>query len=114
MRDVVMSMMMAMMPYMQNIMWLGVACVGLGLFFLLIYHVLGILNGAVKWMGKVSLFVGLFFIACHFAGQALSLTPGVNFADASKGEFFIVPFWQIGALIFFPGSMLFLIARRLP
>jgi hypothetical protein len=114
MRDVMMSMMLAMMPYMQNIMWFGVACIGLGLFFLLIYHVLGVLNNAVKWMGKIALFVGLFFVACHFAGLTLSLTPGINFADASKGQFFIVPFWQIGAALFFPGLMLFLIARRLP
>ncbi|MCB1515691.1 MAG: hypothetical protein KDJ18_12970 [Hyphomicrobiaceae bacterium] len=98
MRDFMINMMAAMMPFMKPLMWLGVAAAAVGLLFLIMHIIFRSSTGGwVLLMGRVTLGFAAFFFACQVAGYFLGAAPGINFGDFSKMEFNIVPFWQIGA-----------------
>ncbi len=40
--------------------------------------------------------LGVFFLLCQVMGMLLGATPAFNLADATKFEFWMVPFWQAG------------------
>lgn len=98
MKDFMINMMAAMMPYMKPLMWLGVIAAALGLV-LLIVHIVTRANtgGWVLLIGRIALGFSVFFFGCQLAGHFLGAAPGINFGDFKKMEFNIVPFWQIGA-----------------
>lgn len=101
MKDFMINMMAAMMPFMKPLMWAGVAAAAAGLA-LLVMHVLfrASTGGWVLLAGRITLAFAAFFFACQVAGYFLGAAPGINFGDFSKMEFNIVPFWQIGAGFF--------------
>jgi len=97
MKDFMITMMNAMMPYMKPLMWLGVTFTGLGLVLLIAHAVLRANTGGwVLLAGRIVFAFALFFFACEIAGYFLGAAPGINFGDFSKMEFNIVPFWQFG------------------
>lgn len=101
MKDFMINMMAAMMPFMKPIMWLGVAAAGIGLVLLIAHIVLRANTGGwVLLAGRVAFGMAVFFFGCQVAGYFLGAAPGINFGDFSKMEFNIVPFWQIGAGFF--------------
>lgn len=98
MKQFMIEMMTAMMPFMKPLMWLGVAAGVLGLVMLIAHMVMRANTGGwVLLAGRVVLGFAAFFFACQAAGYLLGAAPGINFGDFSKMEFNIVPFWQIGA-----------------
>jgi succinate dehydrogenase hydrophobic anchor subunit len=93
------DMMVAMMPYMKPLLWLGVAAAGAALLLRLATLVAGRsggLDAGVFWMSRVAGVLGVFFLLCQVMGMLLGATPAFNLADSAKFEFWMVPFWQAG------------------
>lgn len=98
MKQFMIEMMTAMMPFMKPLMWLGVASAAAGIAMLVAHMILRANTGGwVLLAGRITLGFAFFFLACQVAGYFLGAAPGINFGDFSKMEFNIVPFWQIGA-----------------
>ncbi len=95
-KDVMLAMMSAVMPYMIYVSYLGVVIAGLGLLFLIISLVTGSMGGLAHLMGKILLYVAGFFFACELAGWYLGAAPSLNLGDENKFEFILVRFWQLG------------------
>lgn len=116
MKQLMLDMMVAMMPYMMPIIWLGWVALGVGL---LAWMVGAMVRPNDKpanlllWCGRVAAGIGIFFIACQLAGMVLGATPAINFGDATKFEFNLVPFWQIGAGFLLAGILYGFITSRL-
>lgn len=101
MKQFMIEMMAAMMPFMKPLMWIGVAAAAAGLVMLVAHMIMRADTGGwVLLAGRVTLGFALFFFACQVAGFFLGAAPGINFGDFSKMEFNIVPFWQIGVGFF--------------
>lgn len=100
----------AMMPYMMYIVWLGEAALVVGaLAFLFARFTAGESETArsiVLLAGRVAAGAGIFFLACQAMGMLLGATPAINMGDATKFEFNLVPFWQIGAVGLLGGIVL--------
>ncbi len=94
MKGMLMDMMSAMMPLMKPLVWIALAAfvAGVALAF--------IKGNATLRMARLALWVvagiGLFFVLAQFMGLWLGAQPSINFGDASKFEFILVPFWQLG------------------
>lgn len=100
MKHMLLDMMVAMMPFMMPIVWLGYAAVAVGALLAVGGLVMPGLSQSGGWAllaGRVAAGVGLFFIACEVMGYLLGANPGINFGDSSKFEFNIWPFWMLGA-----------------
>lgn len=99
MKQMLLDMMVAMMPFMMPIIWLGYASVAIG--------ALMVVGGLVSpslaqsnWgllAGRAAAGIGLFFLACEVMGFLLGANPGINLGDSTKFEFNIKPFWYFGA-----------------
>jgi hypothetical protein len=97
MKDSMIDMMLAMMPYMKPFMWFGVAIAIVGV--LLVVFKLASnssSNKGIVWSMRIVTVTAVFFLAAQAAGIYLSMAPTVNFGDSSKFEFNLVSFWQIG------------------
>lgn len=94
------DMMVSMMPYMKPLMWTGA---GFALLAILLIAINSLLNKqsnkAIHWSGHIVLAVAVFFILAQLAGYFLNMPPTINFGDASKFEFNLVSFWQIGLVL---------------
>lgn len=109
MKQMLLDMMVAMMPFMMPIVWLGYAAVAIGALLVvggLVVPGLAQSHGWALLAGRVAAGVGLFFIACQLAGMVLGATPAINFGDSTKFEFKLVPFWQIGAAFLVAGILI--------
>jgi len=97
MKDSMIDMMLAMMPYMKPFMWFGVVIVIIGAL-LILTRIVSKSNGnsAITWTVRIAFISAGFFLAAQAAGVYLSMAPTVNFGDSSKFEFILVSFWQIG------------------
>ena len=94
MKGFLIQMMTAMMPFMKPMVWLA-----------LVAFVLGLVLALVKVEGgprlalvalRVLVVIGVFFVAAQFMGMWLGAEPKINFGDARKFQFILVPFWQLG------------------
>jgi hypothetical protein len=89
-----MDMMTAMMPLMKPLVWLAALS--------FIAGVLLVVAGGPGWykLSRITLWIlagiGIFFIAAQGMGALLGAQPSINFGDAKKFEFVLVPFWQLG------------------
>lgn len=100
MKAFMLDMMVAMMPFMKPILWLGVIAAVAGIGLRLARPMLGeasAYNGGVLWAGRIAGILGLFFLMCEVMGYLLGAAPQFNFGDATKFEFIMVPFWWMGA-----------------
>ena len=94
--------MVALMPFMKPLLWLGVLAAGAGvaLLFAKTYIDEGLRHKGLLWSGRIAAGLGLFFIACQGMGATLGAMPAFNLGDTSKFEFIMVPFWQPGLALF--------------
>lgn len=100
MKDIMIDMMVAMMPYMKPLMWVGIVVAVLGLTFIATKFILKMdMTKSIVWSGRIALSTAIFFLAAQVAGYFLNMPPTVNFGDSSKFEFILVSFWQIGAAL---------------
>lgn len=109
MKQMLLDMMVAMMPFMMPVVKLGYAAVAVGALLVVGGMFVPSLAQASNWAllaGRVAAGVGLFFIACQLAGMVLGATPAINFGDSTKFEFNLVPFWQIGAAFLLCGILI--------
>lgn len=108
MKQIMIDMMAAMMPFMKMPMWAGVGFGVVGVLLL----VLRFAKGTSKGLGVVGwalVAIGGFFVVCELMGAYLGMGPTINFGDPKKFEFNTVEFWKIGMVFLVPGSlMLFL------
>jgi len=100
MKELMLQMMVAMMPFMKPLVYFGFAAGALGVLLIVVRLLFrsGGANTGIVWAGRILLVLGAFFLACQLAGIWLGAAPGINFGDPRKFEFNIYPFWQIGAL----------------
>lgn len=110
MSSLLMSIMGAMMPYMIYIVWAGEAALAIGAVAFVWARFSATQNetvrAAILLSGRVAAAAGIFFLACQAMGMMLGAQPNINFGDATKFEFVLVPFWQIGAVGLLGGILL--------
>jgi hypothetical protein len=114
MKQALLDMMAAMMPYMMVAVWLGGVLVAGGLLLLIISLVVGrrgVLQRGVTWAGTLTLLLATFFILSQFAGMWLGATPSINLGDSRQYQFVLVPFWQVGLALLVPGIILWRLGR---
>ena len=94
MKDLLIQMMTALMPFMKPLVWLA------GLTF--VAGLLLVFAGGQGWykLSRIAMWIlaglGIFFIAAQGMGALLGAQPSINFGDVRKSEFVLVPFWQLG------------------
>lgn len=108
MKDVMLSAMVKMMPLMMPVMWAGAGVLALSVVLLLVAGISGAesVRRWARWSGVLAGAIGALFVASQFAGMALGLSPQMNFGDATKFEFILLPFWQIGLALLISGLFL--------
>lgn len=100
MKNLMIDMMVALMPYMKPLMWVGIIVATIGLLFVISNLAFKTdMNKAITWSVRIALATAVFFLAAQVAGYFLSMPPTVNFGDSSKFEFILVSFWQIGSAL---------------
>ncbi len=92
MKGMLMDMMSAMMPLMKPLVWLALAAFVAGLAL--------VLTGGGSRIARLALWIvagiGIFFLLAQGMGLWLGAQPSINFGDARKFQFILVPFWQLG------------------
>ncbi len=110
MKGMLMDMMSAMMPLMKPLVWLALLA--------FIAGVLLVLPKGTQWhkLSRLALWIvtgiGVFYIAAQFMGMLLGAQPSINFGDARKFEFYLVPFWMLGVAALAGAGILHLLQRR--
>jgi len=113
MKNVMIEMMVAMMPLMKPVMWIGVIVASIGL--LLVISNLAFktnIKKGIVWSFRIALTTAIFFLAAQLAGYLLSMPPTVNFGDSSKFEFILVSFWQIGSALLLVSLVINFLSKR--
>lgn len=101
MKDLMLNMMLAMMPAMPTMMYIGAASAVLAVILYILARKVG--YKPALWAARAAMAFGLFFLICHPTGLFLGLAPSINFGDSSKFEFNFQPFWLIGLVMLIPG-----------
>ncbi|MEZ5922242.1 MAG: hypothetical protein R3C60_12955 [Parvularculaceae bacterium] len=112
MKQMMIDMMGAMMPYMKMPVWVGVAFAAVGLLLL----VSKMVSGKAPFLGIVSwvlIAIGLFFIICQGMGMFLGMKPNIAFfANPREFDFGTrVSFWQVGLALLVPGVIFKMFSR---
>jgi len=100
-KQTLMDMMTAMMPFMMPLVWLGGIAVAVSILLIALKQI-----RFARWASILTLALGLFFLASQGMGILLGAKPSINFGDPSQFEFILVPFWQIGLALLIPGGIL--------
>ncbi|MFY9642023.1 MAG: hypothetical protein WCD20_14105 [Rhodomicrobium sp.] len=102
------DMMVMMMPWMKPLLYIGLlaAVGGLGL-----AAAKAVVSSETRlkgllWSGRIAAGLGLFFLACEVMGGFLGAAPQFNLGDPNKFEFYMVPFWQVGAMLLALGLLI--------
>lgn len=95
MKQIMIDMMGAMMPYMKTPVLIGGGLAALGVL-LMVWRIISGKGplGIVAW---ILIGLGAFYLICQGMGMYLGMTPTINFGDPRKFEFKTVEFWKIGA-----------------
>lgn len=112
MKDLMLAMMSAMMPYMIYVAYLGAAVAAAGFLLLVLNLISGSMGGLLRLMGKILVGVAIFFIACELAGAFLGAAPSINLGDENKFEFILIRFWQLGLASLVIGLIYLLSGKR--
>jgi len=126
MKDYMLAMMSAMMPYMKPIFYFEVGMIALGLVVILFNLNTLVLNrpgggsdlqnaeqrGAIGLVGKTLIGLAIFFFSCEVAGMILSAAPSINMGDENKFEFILVRFWMLGVASLAFGVIYLMLGRR--
>jgi phosphatidylglycerophosphate synthase len=116
MKDALTDMMLAMMPAMMPMVWIGAIMMAIGLVALILRIAAGssgLSKTTLKWTGGILLALGGFFVAAQFMGQWLGMQPQINFGDPTKFEFKLIMFWQLGIAGLITG-IVYLLAGKNP
>ena len=105
-----MQMMTAMMPFMKPLVWLGCGSAVLAL--VLGFFGSGALRRLAGLFTVVTIAVGVFFTAAWFMGLWMDAQPSINFGDPRKMEFRLVPFIWLGLGFLAIGAVLRFMGRR--
>jgi hypothetical protein len=110
MKQTLIDIMGAMMPFLKMPVLIGgaLAAIGLLILFSRIITGRGPLLGVIAW---ILITLGGFYLMCHLMGIYLGMQPTINFGDPRKFEFRTVEFWKIGAAFLLPG-MVYLIGAK--
>ncbi len=111
MKQVMIDMMAAMMPYLKTPVYAAGALAIIGLL-LLIFRLFSGRGPGLGVIGWVLMLLGAFYIICQLMGLYLGMTPTVNFGDPKKFEFNTVEFWKLGAAMLVPGIIYVVAAKR--
>jgi hypothetical protein len=114
MKQMMLGMMAAMMPFMMPLVWLGAGLVIAGFAFLVLGLVIGrggVLHRGVAWASALSLLLGAFFLLSQFIGMWLGATPAINLGDSRQYQFILVPFWQVGLALLVLGAIIWRLGR---
>jgi hypothetical protein len=68
---------------------------------------------ALLGFGGLLCFIGVMLIIANLIMSFVGLSGSVNFGDAAKFEFILVPFWQIGLAVILVGGACLFGSRRL-
>lgn len=111
MKQLLIDMMGAMMPYMKTPVLIGGGLAVLGLLLLAgrLFAGKGPALGGVAW---ILIALGVFYVICQLLGMYLGMAPTINFGDPRKFEFRTVEFWKIGAVFLFSGGVYLFAAKR--
>ncbi len=110
MKQTLIDIMAAMMPYMKTPVLAGGGILALGLSLL----AMRLFTGRAPLLGLVSwllIILGAFYIICQLMGMYLGMQPTINFGDPRKFEFNTVEFWKIGLAFVIPG-IIYLIGAK--
>lgn len=110
MKQLMIDMMGALMPFMKTPVLVGGVLAALGL----LLTVLKLTAGKAPALGLVAwtlVALGGFYIVCQLMGMYLAMQPTINFGDPRKFEFKTVEFWKIG-LAFLGVGVLYLTAAK--
>jgi hypothetical protein len=111
MKQLLIDMMGAMMPFMKTPVLIGGGLVVVGLLLLAakLFSGRGPGLGVVAW---VLVALGVFYVICQLMGMYLGMVPTINFGDPRKFEFRTVEFWKIGAIFLASGAVYLFAAKR--
>ena len=115
MKDILIEMMVAMMPFMKPMMWTAIIAASLGALFAVAR--LAFKAKAcrmVSWSSRVVLVIAIFFLASQGMGYLLSMPPTFNLGDSSNFEFILVSFWKVGAALLAAGLIIHYSCRLQP
>lgn len=114
MKDLIITVMAAAMPYMTWLLWVAAAFAVLAAIGL-VARMLGF-DGPLARMGRIAssivLVVGVIFITSQGVGALLGMSPQINFEFLTGEKFDLRPFWQVGAALAVFGLVLRLAGRR--
>ncbi len=109
MKQQLMQMMTAMMPFMKPLVWFGCGTVVLALVFGLFRT--GALRRLAGLFTIITIAVGVFFTAAWFMGIWMDAQPSINFGDPRQMEFQLVSFIWIGLGFLVVGAILRFMGR---
>ncbi|MFB6260284.1 MAG: hypothetical protein ABEK42_06270 [Thiohalorhabdaceae bacterium] len=107
MKQFMLDLMSAMMPAMMPLVWAGSVLAAVSILLLALKRA-----KPARWGAGLTMAVGAFFLASQGMGTLLGAQPSINFGDAKQMEFILVPFWQIGLALAFPGAAVWLLSHR--
>jgi len=112
MKDTLIEIMIAMMPYMKPFMYIGIAFAVLGLILVLTKMAAKTSeNTALRWSLRIVYITAGFFLLAQVMGYIPNMPPTINFGDSSKFEFILVSFWQVGLAFLFAAIALKLMGK---
>ncbi len=106
------DLMVKMMPLMLPAVYAGAALLVIGVLATLARVTLGWGHAVARLSGWLLVAFGVFFLASQAVGIYLGAAPAINFADSTKFEFDLKPFWQIGLAMLVPGILIALLGGR--
>ena len=111
MHQMMLDLMVKMMPFMMPLVYAGGALLAVAVLALVVQLAFGRGGGVARACGWLLVILGVFFLACQGAGMILGAAPSINFADSTKGDFDLKPFWEIGLGMLIPGLIVAAIAK---
>lgn len=108
MRQMLMDMMIAMMPYMKLIVFVGIGLLAIGFLVGIFARMSGMGGGFNGICYKLAIGVGVFFIVCELMGRLLGVEATMFFGSDPFNRVLYSnqwPFWTIGAM-FVVGSFI--------
>ena len=109
MAQIMIDLMVAIMPYMKPVAYLGMVAAGLSFVLAISQILIGAGGRRAKLTARLAIAVGLFFIACEVAGRFLGMEPTLLFSDDPfNREMFRNqwPFWTLGGTLVLSGMAL--------
>jgi hypothetical protein len=111
MKQMLIDMMAAMMPFMKTPVLIGGGVAAAG-FLLLLWRLFTGRGPFLGYLAWILIALGGFYLACQAMGMYLGMQPTINFGDPRKFEFRTVEFWKVGA-VFLGSGLAFLAAVKL-